>query len=102
MFRVSLNERLDIFEPGPEPGPEVPVVGPGSVLQDGGALRIHRCCKHAQNHTPGTSNGFYTFLSVSEHPEAWYFFNPDLEPGPQIPDLVPVRYCEIQTFYGHP
>ena len=100
---VSLDfQKLVIYEPGPKPGPQVPVVGPGWVLQDGGALRIHRCCKHVPNHTPDTSNGFYTFRSISEHPEAWYFFSPDLEPGPQIPDLVPVRYCEIETFYRHP
>ena len=43
MFMVSLsNQRLAIFEPGPEPGPEVPVVGPGSVLCDAGALRVPR------------------------------------------------------------
>ena len=33
---VSLNiQKVVIHEPGPKPGPQVPVVGPGWVLQDG-------------------------------------------------------------------
>ena len=35
--------------------------------------RYRRRRKHVENHIPWNSNGFCMFLSVSEHPEAWYF-----------------------------
>jgi len=86
-FWVSLNtQRLGIFEPGPE----VPVVGPGWALWDAGALRIPRGSKHIQNHIPVNAKGFSVFMSVSDHPQAWYFWTEEPKPGPQIQDLVPV------------
>ena len=84
-FSVSLNtQRLGIFEPGPEPGPQVPVVGPGWALWDAGALRAPRGSKHFQNHVPDNSKGFCVFTSVSDHPQIRYFWTEEPKPGPQI------------------